>query len=155
MVVRVGEVFDLGSATLERDDMVGFAQRYDPQFFHVDEVAAVGSVFGGLVASGLQTLSLVHSLAVRSGLLERIGGQAGLGIDQIRLPRPVRPGDSLHATMEALSLRPSKGRPGAGIACFRARAANQAGEEVISYEITMLVRLECWELGVPTDVARP
>ncbi len=124
--------------------MLAFAAQYDPQSFHLDAAAAAGSVFGGLVASGLQTLAMVHGILVRSGVLDRIGGLAGLGMDQVRFLRPVRAGDCLHATMQTLSLRPSRGQPGRGIARHRVEADNQQAEKVVSYEASVLVRLENW-----------
>lgn len=132
---------------MDRASILAFAALYDPQPFHLDEGAAERSVFRGLVASGLQTLAVVQGLAVRSGVLDRIGAVAGLGMDKVRLPRPVRPDDKLQATLEVLDLMPSRSRPGRGVARCRLAAANQHGEPVATYESSMLVRLEHWETG--------
>lgn len=143
--VQAGDVFELGAAVVDRASILVFAILYDPQLFHLDEDAAERSVFRGLVASGLQTLAVVQGLAVRSGILDRIGAVAGLGMDKVRLPRPVRPDDELWATMEVLDLTSSRSRPGQGVARCRLAAANQHGEPVVTYESSMLVRLEQWE----------
>jgi acyl dehydratase len=143
--VQVCDVFELGAVIMDRASILAFAALYDPQPFHLDEGAAGRSVFRGLVASGLQTLAVVQGLAVRSGVLERIGAIAGLGMDKVRLPRPVRPDDELRATMEVLNLTSSRSRPGRGVARCRLVAANQHGEPVVTYESSMLVQLERWE----------
>ena len=145
--MQPGDVFDLGEAVIDRAGILAFAALYDPQPFHLDEDAAQRSVFGGLVASGLQTLSAVHGLAVRSGVLERLGAEAGLGMDKMRLLRPVRPGDTLHATMQALRVTPSRTRPGKGVGRARVTAVNQHGELVVTYESSMLVQLDRWGPG--------
>jgi acyl dehydratase len=142
--VRVGETFELGSVTMDGGSMVAFAEVYDPQPFHVDEAAGAATMFGGLIASGLQTLSHCHGLAVRRGMLERMGGLAGLGFEKIRFPHPVRPGDRITAMLRTLSLRPTRGQPDKGVACVEVQAVNQHGEQVVSYELTILVKLECW-----------
>jgi acyl dehydratase len=129
---------------MDGESIVAFAEMYDPQPFHVDEAAGAATIFGGLIASGLQTLSHCHGLTVRRGMMERMGGLAGLGFEKIRFPRPVRPGDRLTATLRTLSLRPTRGQPDKGVACVEVEAVNQDGEQVVSYELTILVRLECW-----------
>ncbi len=134
----------MGAAVVERASMVAFAALYDPQPFHLDEAAAQDTIFGGLVASGLQTIAVVHGLAVRSGVLERIGGLAGVGMEQVRFLRPVRPGDCLHGTAEALAITPSRSQPGRGIARCRFSAVNQSGDMVISYEMSALATLANW-----------
>lgn len=145
--VRVGEVFDLGAAVVDRDSMVAFAVLYDPQPFHLDEEAARASVFGTLVASGLQTLAIMQGLAVRSGLLVRLGAEAGLGTDETRLLNPVRPGDDLRVTAEVLGVTPSRHREGQGIGRCLFTATNQHGKTVARYEGRMLVRLDRWAAG--------
>ncbi len=142
--IRIGESFELGSVTFDGGTMVAFAELYDPQPFHLNEAAGAETMFGGLIASGLQTLSHCHGLAVRRGMLERMGALAGLGLDKIRFPRPVRPGDQVTATLRTVSLRPTRGQPEKGVACVGFEAVNQDGEQVITYELTILVRLECW-----------
>ena len=142
--VRCGDVFPLGSAVVDRDSMLAFATLYDPQPFHLDEVAASASVFRGLVASGLQSLSVMHGLAVRSGVLVRIGAVAGLGIDKLRLSHPVRPDDALSGSLEVLDMAASRSHPGRGIARCRITAINQRGETVLDYEPSMLVEVDRW-----------
>ena len=126
----VGQVF--GSARpvrVDKDEIIAFAKKYDPQFFHLDEEAARSSIFGGLVASGWLTAALTMRL-----LTEReakpAGGSIGLGFDELRWPIPVRPGDELRIESEILDVRPSKSRPDRGVVKMRTRTFNQHGQVV-------------------------
>src|SRR6478736_9912583 len=100
-----------------------FAAEYDPQPFHLDEGAARASYFGGLVASGWHTAALTMKLLV-GGDLKIVGGLIGLGAEELRWPRPVRPGDVLRVESEVLELRPSRSRPDRGIVRMRNTAFN-------------------------------
>jgi len=127
---KVGHV--LGSARsvrVEKDEIIAFAKKYDPQFFHLDEEAARNSIFGGLVSSGWLTAALTMRL-----LTEReakpAGGSIGLGFEGLRWPIPVRPGDELRAESEILDVRPSRSRTDRGVVKMRTRTFNQRGEVV-------------------------
>src|SRR5438045_9710412 len=106
-----------------------FAAEFDPQPFHLDEAAAQGSVFRGLAASGWHTAALTMRLLVESEL-RPAGGIVGGGFDELRWPRPVRPGDELHLESEILEVRPSKARPEQGLVKIRTTTKNQNGEPV-------------------------
>jgi acyl dehydratase len=123
-----GRVFDLGSTVVDRDEMVAFARRFDPQPFHVDEDAAAASLFGGLAASGWFTAGLWMRLYV-DGVLSRATSLGSPGGEDIAWPAPVFAGDELHATMEVLGARRSASRPGLGLVRLRARM-ERAGTEV-------------------------
>jgi len=88
-----GETFESGTHTVTKSEIVSFAEQFDPQPFHVDEAAAEDSMFGGLVASGLHTLSLATRLTVDDCLSE-IANMGGSGMDELRWYTPVRPGDT-------------------------------------------------------------
>src|SRR5215831_15476283 len=108
---QVGQTFS--GATRIRVDAEGvkrFAAEFDPQPFHLDEAAARASPFGGLVASGWHTAAITMRLLVDSDL-SPAGGILGVGFDELKWPRPVRPGDELRAQSEILEVRPSKSRP--------------------------------------------
>ena len=127
---KVGHV--LGSARsvrVEKDEIIAFAKKYDPQFFHLDEEAARNSIFGGLVSSGWLTAALTMRL-----LTEReakpAGGSIGLGFEGLRWPIPVRPGDELRVESEILDARPSSSRTDRGVVKMRTRTFNQRGEVV-------------------------
>jgi acyl dehydratase len=126
----VGQVFSsTRPVRVEKDEIIAFAKKYDPQFFHLDEEAARSSIFGGLVASGWLTAALTMRL-----LTEReakpAGGSIGLGFDELRWPIPVRPGDELRIESEVLDVRPSKSRPNLGLIKMRTRTLNQRGQVV-------------------------
>ena len=127
--LAVGRVFPSGSVDVTEEEIVTFARRYDPQPFHVDPVAAEKSVFGGLVASGWLTASLTMRLMVTSEFSFR-RGVIGMGVESLRWPAPVRPGDRLTASVEILSLRPSQSKPQFGIAQVKTTTLNHRGETV-------------------------
>jgi len=127
----VGEGIELGSRAVTREAVVEFASRYDPQPFHVDEGAAKASIFGGLIASGWHTASMFMRLFVDRVL----AGGASLGspgIDEIRWPRPVRPGDTLTARVTVLEAAPSRSKPDRGHVRIRYEVSNQTGETVMT-----------------------
>ena len=125
----VGQTY--GSPRLRVDEAraVEFAKEFDPQPFHVDDKAARGSIFGGLAASGWHTAAMTMRLLVE-GELKPAGGIIGLGFDEFRWPRPVRPGDELHLKSEILEVRPSKSRPDQGLVKVRTTTLNQSNEPV-------------------------
>lgn len=116
--LAAGQVYDLGTVTADRAEMVEFARRYDPQPFHVDADAARQSSFGELVASGWFTVGLFMRLYV-AAVLSRAASQGSPGGDEIRWLAPVRPGDSLAGRLQVLSTRPSAHRPDRGTAHLR------------------------------------
>ena len=123
-----GRVFDLGTSVVDRDEMVAFARRFDPQPFHLDEDAARSSIFGGLVASGWFTAGL-WMRAYADAVLNRATALGSPGGDELSWPAPVYPGDELHASMEVLGSRLSRSRPGLGL--VRLRALMHRGDEVV------------------------
>lgn len=135
--LAAGQTFPCGTIAVTAEEIVGFASRYDPQPFHTDAVAAEGSAFGGLVASGWLTASLTMRLMVTHHF--RRGGVIGSGVDKVRWPRPVRPGDTLTAAIEVLRVRASDSQPGYGLANLRTTTTNQRGETVMVMESHVLV----------------
>jgi acyl dehydratase len=118
-----------GTMRIEKERIVAFATEFDPQPFHLNELAATGSIFGGLAASGWHTAAATMRLLVESDL-KPAGGIVGAGFDEFRWPRPVRPGDDLHVESEVLDVRPSKSRPEQGVIKVRTTTLNQIGEAV-------------------------
>jgi acyl dehydratase len=119
-----GQGWDLGTLALPRDEVIAFATRYDPQYFHLDAEAARESLFGELVASGLHTLSAVFGHVMRSGLITGIS----IGGNQIdsKWPAPLRPDEPIAVRVEVQEVRPSRsGRP-LGIAKLRYTARRVA-----------------------------
>ncbi len=126
----VGQVFKpTGRVRVSKDDIIAFAQRFDPQPFHLDEEAAQRSVFGQLVASGWHTAAMTMSLIARAEH-RAAGGTVGLGFDSLRWPMPVFPGDELRIESEVIEVRPSRSRPDQGLVKMRTRTINQNGHIV-------------------------
>jgi acyl dehydratase len=133
-----GQKFNSGSITVDSEQIKSFASQFDPQPFHLDEQAAVASSFGGLVASGWHTAALTMRMFVDSEI-KVAGGLIGLGADEIKWPRPVRPGDTLYTVSEVLEVRISKSRPGVGIVKMRSETLNQHGEPVLVLVTSLIV----------------
>ena len=134
-----GQVHHLGRRTLTRDEIVAFARDWDPQPFHLDEQAAAGSIYGGLIASGWHTVCVFMRLFA-DGLLNRSAAMGSPGVDELRWLRPVRPGDTLEARIEVLEVRPSRSKPDRGIVRLRSAMSNQHGEEVLSFIANVMFR---------------
>ena len=116
-----------------------FAAEFDPQPFHLDEDSARGSFFGGLAASGWHTAALTMRLLVESGF-RPAGGIIGSRADELKWPRPVRPGDELHVEAEVLEVRASNSRPGQGFVKCLTTTLNQNGEPVQILVMNLLVK---------------
>lgn len=128
-----------GSYVIEADGIKSFAAAYDPEPFHLDEAAAERNpALRGLTASGWHTASVTMRLLVESEL-QPAGGILGLGIDEIRWLRTVRPGDELRVESEVLELRPSETRPAQGIVKVRTTTFDQANEPVQNLVSNLLV----------------
>ena len=135
----VGQVFRSGRIRVEADRIKSFAAEFDPQPFHLDPEAATHTFFRGLVASGWHTAALTIRLLVDSEL-KPAGGIIGLGFEELRWPRPVRPGDELSLQAEVLQVRPSQSHPEQGLIKIRVTTLNQTGEAVLTQVGTLLVR---------------
>jgi acyl dehydratase len=127
--LETGRVYGSDRLTVSLEDIVAFASFYDPQSFHTDRSAASNSVFGELVASGWHTAALTMRLRV-TGELRLAGGWIGLGVESMRWPKPVRPGDTMRAEMQVLEKRESKSNPKRGIIRVRTSTFNQDGDLV-------------------------
>jgi acyl dehydratase len=123
---------------VEKDRIMAFAAEFDPQPFHLDEAAASGTVFRGLAASGWHTAAATMRLLVESDF-KPAGGIVGAGFDELRWPRPVRPGDELRVESEVLEVRPSKSRPDQGLVKVRTTTLNQHDEAVQISVATLVV----------------
>ena len=124
-----GQKFASGRLSVEAARIKSFAMEFDPQPFHLDEDRARDSFFKGLAASGWHTAATTMRLLVASEL-KPAGGIIGAGFDEMRWPRPVRPGDELHVESEVLEVRPSKSRRDQGVIKVRTTTLNQSGEPV-------------------------
>jgi len=120
-----------------RERIKTFAAEIDPQPIHLDEEAARDTIFRGLAASGLHTAARAMRLVVESEF-KPAGGFVGAGVDQLRWPLPVRPGDELRVESEVLKVRPSKSRSMQGLVKLRATTLNQNGEAVLVFAANLI-----------------
>jgi acyl dehydratase len=136
-----GQVIEAGPVGISAEQIVAFAQQYDPQWFHVDAARADAGPYGGLIASGWQTCGLAMRLAVDTALAgsESFGSP---GLAQLRWLHPVRPGDELRLTLTVLETRRSKSQPTMGVLRWRWQMRNQHGTEVLDLEATSLFDLK-------------
>jgi acyl dehydratase len=125
----VGQTYGSGVVRIDGERMRSFASEFDPQPFHLSDEGAKGTIFGSLAASGWYTAAITMKLLVE-GDLKPAGGVVGLGFEEFRWSKPVRPGDELRVQSEILDVRPSKSRPGWGLIKVRNTTTNQAGEAV-------------------------
>lgn len=126
-----GQVFQLGSHHVTREEILDFARQFDPQPFHVDEEAAKDSAFGGLIASGWHTASLFMRLYV-DAVLSDAASMGSPGLSELRWLAPVRPGDDLTGCFVVESVQPSSKRADRGTVFFDGQVINQRGEQVLS-----------------------
>jgi acyl dehydratase len=134
-----GAVFELGSIKVQPDELRSFAQRYDPQPFHVDAQAAAASPYGGIIASGWHTGSLTMRL-LATQFLSPASSLGSPGIDELRWLAPVRPGDELWVRVTIQSARRSASNPQRGVVISRIETRNQDGELVMSMKAVNLLR---------------
>ena len=126
-----GQVYELGSKVVTEEEIVAFAQQFDPQPFHLDPEAAKESVFGGLIASGWHTSAMWMRLYVDS-LLGGASGQGSSGVEELRWLAPVRPGDTLSGRLTVLEVTSSESHPERGTIRIRGEMENQDGVTVMS-----------------------
>jgi acyl dehydratase len=126
-----GSVYEFGPITVNQEEIIEFANRYDPQYFHVDPTKAEAGPFGGIIASGWHTISLAMRLFV-DHYLSHVASLASPGVDEVRWPNPVRPGDTLRMRATILDARLSRSKPDRGIVRARLESVNQREELVLS-----------------------
>jgi len=128
---KPGQVYDLGTTTVNEAEIIEFARQFDPQPFHLDPVKAATTQFGGIVASGWHTISLVMRVFV-DHYLPRVASLGSPGTEDIRWLIPLRPGDTLRIRATVLEARPSRSKPDRGVVRTRVEATNQRDELVLS-----------------------
>ncbi len=130
---KIGDIFTTTGKTLSEGEMLDFALRYDPQPFHIDKEAASKSMFGGLIAGGMQTLAIAMGQFFRLNLWAS-NGLPSPGIDHLRWLQPVRPDDTLHTVNEVIALTPSRSKADQGMVRIMHKAINQNGEVVLTVD---------------------
>lgn len=134
-----GQVYETMGLTLTDESVIRFALEYDFQPFHVDKVAAKESMFGGLIASGIQTLALSFRLCNQAQLFAG-NAIAGIGMDDVRFLRPVHAGDTIHAVVTILETRLSGSHPAGGIVKWQIRTVNQDGQDVFKATLINIMK---------------
>jgi acyl dehydratase len=135
----VGREFRTDGATVTESQILDFALAFDPQPFHMDLEAAKRSMFGGLIASGFHSMALSFRLFAQTRALAACS-LGSPGVDEVRWLRPVRPGDTLRATVQVVEQRPSGSKPDRGIIRLHWTALNQRSEPVLTMTSMQLVK---------------
>jgi len=135
----VGFTHETASRTLSEDEIIDFARKYDPQPFHIDPAAAAASIYGGIIASGFQTLIVAFDLILASNVWTE-ASMGSPGLDELRWKLPVRPGDSIRVRMTVTGSEPSRSRPDRGRTKIFYEIFNQKDEIVSSYYATQLLK---------------
>ncbi|MBL8839770.1 MAG: MaoC family dehydratase [Alphaproteobacteria bacterium] len=128
---KPGDRFEGRGYTFTESEIIDFALRYDPQPIHIDVEAAKAGPFGGLIASGFQSLAITFRLIYQTGWFSS-ASLGGPGMDNLRWHKPVRPGDTLRAFADVKEVRPSKSKPDRGLLIYELSAVNQSGETVMT-----------------------
>jgi len=108
-----GLVFDLGVTVVDKDEMLQFARRFDPQWYHVDETLAAESAYGAPIASGFYTIALFMRAYV-DHVLSRAAAAASPGLEELRWTAPVYAGDRLASRLVVVDRALSRAQPGFG-----------------------------------------
>ena len=138
----------LSNYKVTADEIKEFAERYDPQPFHLDEAAGESSFFKGLAASGWLTAAIVMRLRVQS--IRIAGGMIGAGVEEMRWTHPVRPGDDLRTQAEIIDVRRSATRPHLGVVRSRTLVFNQHDQIVMRSIVNWLAPLKETQMAPPS-----
>jgi acyl dehydratase len=134
-----GAVFEFGHVAVSAAEIVDFARLFDPQPMHLDAAAAMHGPFGGLIASGWHTAGIMMRLFTEH-FLSRVASLGSPGIDELRWPRPVRPGDVLRIRVHIVEVRPSRTQPDRGIVRTFVEVLNQDDAVVMTLKPVNLLR---------------
>ncbi len=136
--LKIGQRFGAGPIDVTEAEVIAFAAKFDPQFFHTDVAAAKDSAFGGLIASGWHTAALTMRLIIEASPKMK-GGMVGRSVEKMNWLRPVRPGDKLHFEGEILELRASENTPDRGVMRVKNTTFNQDNKKVLESETVVMI----------------
>jgi acyl dehydratase len=134
-----GAVYEYGYITVSEADILDFARAFDPQPIHVDPQFAAQGPFGGLIASGWHTAGIMMRMFA-DHCLSRVASLASPGIDELRWPAPVRPGDSLRLRATFVEARRSRSKPDRGLVRTKAELINQDDQTVLELTAMNIIR---------------
>jgi acyl dehydratase len=135
--LKIGERSLVGTHVVSKEEAIEFARKWEPQPYHLDEAAAETSLYGGLTVCSLYLFAVCTQLFFQRE--DQIAVTAMLGKDEVRLPKPARPGDSLAYYTECVAKRASRTRPDSGVVTLFDTLCNPAGETVLTQRVTLLV----------------
>ncbi|MFB6222555.1 MAG: MaoC family dehydratase [Haloarcula sp.] len=138
--ITVGDQREFGEFEITKAEIIDFAEKYDPQPFHLDEEAAADSMFGGLVASGWQTAAICMRLTVEN--ITDVATLGGLGVDNLRWHAPLRPGDTVRLRTEVVDKRISESRDDRGYVTRHVEGLTEDETRIISYDGIEIVRID-------------
>lgn len=133
-----GETYTFGSVDVDEAEVVDFARRFDPQFFHIDKEKARDGIYGGLIASGWHTASMMMSLLTQYYLSD-VSSMGSPGLDGLRWIAPVRPGDTLSVRVKTTKARRSSSKPERGIINTFIEVLNQDQDVVMHFTATNFI----------------
>ena len=136
--LKIADRFKSKTYSVSEDQIISFAREFDPQPFHLDREVGNTTIFGQLIASGWHTAAITMRLFVQT--LNFAEGAIGLGVDELRWPNAVKPGDELQVETEIVDLRTSRSKPSHGVVRLRYVTTNQRGEIVQTMFASALVR---------------
>ena len=138
--IAVGAKQSFGRYEVDREEVIEFASKYDPQPFHLDDEAAAQTHFGRISASGWHTCAMTMAMLVENLKANKQAGLGSPGVDQLRWKKPVYPGDTLRCESEVIEKRRSTSRPEMGIFKSALTVFNQNDEPVMTMVSNGLIR---------------
>ena len=140
--LKPGARFESLGKTLSEAEILDFAFQYDPQPFHIDVEYAEAGPYGGLIASGVQTIAVALRMMVQARVFAPEIVMGSPGVEELRWLQPVRPGDTIRSTGEILETRVSRSKPERGLVRYRLDVLNQRDDVVMTMTSTTIVRRE-------------
>ena len=138
--LEVGQTDSFGPILIDREEVLAFARRYDPQPFHLSDEAAAKTHFGRLAASGWHTCAMTMAVIARKVVEQKQAGLGSPGVDELRWLKPVYPGDTLHVRGRILEKRPSRSKPEIGSFRTETIVTNQDDVAVLRFVSIVLIR---------------
>jgi acyl dehydratase len=135
---REGSVHEFGPVTISQDEIVEFGRRFVPQPYHTDPELAKKSIYGGIIASGWHTAAVMMRI-YSDNYLSAVANLGSPGVDELRWPKPVRPGDQLSIRVTVLETRRSASKPDRGIVRSFLETLNQDGDVVMSMKMVNFI----------------
>ena len=135
----VGARFETGGLTVTEQAILDFGRRYDQQPYHINLAAAGQSQFGGLIASGIQTILLSFGLFFGRNLIQA-SSLASPGMDEIRFHEPLKPGDTIRVVVEVTEAKPSRSKPDRGLIWMRHQTINQRDDVIMTMTVMHMLK---------------